>query len=353
MRKYVLSGVILAAAAVAAGLYLSHTGRSASAQTIALDSDLVALLPADATTLVGVDVERLKRTTLYRHIEDESQKQGNNHFDEFTAATGFDPRRDVQDLLMASWTAPGMPGADTQFVAVARGQFNVAAIGRELRAKKAKVESYRGFEVFSGPDEPSKHARKKPAAAPSDPGAFAFLNDKTVLAGTRPAVLGAIDRKISGGASLLDNTALLGRAQTISGASQVWAISQNPGDVVARALPKDGSAESTNFARIFSSMQNSTFALDLMNGLDLKAAGICKTPEDAKTLGDAARGFIAFGRLAASQKEPEMMTLLDGIHVEERNTELNITVQVAPAALEKLLEKTRSRAKTRNVSYQQ
>lgn len=348
MRKtfvWASSGVL---ALLVLGVYLTRTARHASAQSITLDRNLVALLPANATTLVGVDVDRLKGTALYRHIEAESQKgPGNSQFDNFTATTGFDPRRDVRELLVASWVDAAAKN-QSQFVAVARGEFNVTAIGNEIKKEgKATSQTYRGFEVFL-PDGNRKQVPKNESSTPHDQGAFAFLDTKTAIAGSRPAVLAAIDRKAGGGPSLLDNTSLLSRAQTISASSQVWAVSQSPGDVVAHAMPKSGSVETSNFARIFASMQNSTFAVDLMNGVDLRANGICKTSEDAKTLGDAARGFVAIGRLAASQKEPELMGLLDGIKVEEQSTELNISVRVDPATLDKLLEKKKMRGPVRS-----
>jgi len=328
MRKSVLFAVLALAAVLAAGLVLLRSERSASAQGLTLDRSQLALLPPDATSLLGVDIEGLKGTPLYRHIEEESRKNGRSHFDDFARETGFDPRRDVESLLAASWGGVG----DGQFLAVARGRFNVSALSGQIRTHQAIAETYRGFEVF-GPEK-QQDGRQQ--------GRFVFLDDRTALIGARPALLAAIDRKLGGGPSLLNNTDLLSRAHTISGSHQVWAVSDNPGLLVPKALPRD-SSEASSFARIFSSMQNSTFALDLRNGLDVRAASICKTPQDAKTLADAARGVVAFGRLAVSQKEPEMMTLFDGVQVEERNTALDITIRVDTQSFEKLLQRGRLR----------
>jgi hypothetical protein len=164
-----------------------------------------------------------------------------------------------------------------------------------------------------------------------------------VLAGTRPELLGAIDRKLGGGPSLTSNTALLSRAQAISGTHQVWAVSSRPGQLVNRNLPRGGNAQASNFARIFSTMSDTSLALDLSGGLELRAQGLCQSGQDAKTLADAVRGLVALGRLSASEKEPEMMNVLDGIQVEERNNELAIKVKLDQTGFEKLLEKRGSR----------
>src|SRR5579885_3456011 len=74
MRRFVLWGSLLAAAA-SLGLYLGRSGPHASAQAVRLDPSLIALLPPDATTLLGVDVQRLKKTAVYQHMEEQGRKQ--------------------------------------------------------------------------------------------------------------------------------------------------------------------------------------------------------------------------------------------------------------------------------------
>src|SRR5688572_10714144 len=124
MRKTL--AVSIPAILLLAGVVMLRWERQASAQGVTLDRASLALLPPNATSLVGVDVERLKRTASWRLFEERHARD--SHFDEFVRETGFDPRRDVQDLLLAS-TAP------KEFVAVARGTFNRAALTQALRAK--------------------------------------------------------------------------------------------------------------------------------------------------------------------------------------------------------------------------
>jgi len=162
-------------------------------------------------------------------------------------------------------------------------------------------------------------------------------------------VRGAIDRKLSGGASLLTNAELLSRAETVRASNQIWMVSQNPGEVVARNLPKDGPGLHSQFASILQSMQSSTVGLDLMNGLALRAGGLFRTAGDAKTLADAVRGLVAIGRLSVPQNEPDLVNLLDGIRVEERGAEVELSVEVSQEVLDKFLEKNRSRGTVRAV----
>ena len=325
MRRWMMAGAIGALAA-AGFVLVMRMERPASAQGVTLDPGLVALLPPNATTLVGVELERLKGTSAWRRFEE--QHATDSHFEEFVQETGFDPRRDVQDLLVAST-------GEKQFVAAARGVFDVTALGRKLREKNATIESYRGFELF-GPEA-------KPDRAQQDPGRFCFLDTRTALAGSRSEVLAALDRKAGGGASLASNQALLGRAQQIGGTHQVWVVSDNPGQIVRRNFPGRRDAQASNFARIFQAMKTTTFALDLTQGLDLRAAGTCGTAQDAKSLADAVRGLVAIGRLSASDQEPDLLAVFDGIQVEDHNNELGITVRLDQGSFDKLLDKAEPR----------
>ncbi len=327
MRRWMMAAA--AGALAAAGIvFVLRMEQPASAQGVTLDPGLAALLPANATTLVGVEVERLKATPAWRRFEEQHARD--SHFEEFVQETGFDPRRDVQELLVAST-------GEKQFLAAARGVFDVSALGRKLREKNATVESYRGFELF-GP--PAKAERQ-----PQDPGRFCFLDTRTALAGSRSEVLAALDRKAGGGASLASNQALLARAQQIGGTHQVWVVSDNPCQIVRRNFPGRRDGQASNFARIFQSMKTTTFALDLTQGLDLRAAGVCGSAQDAKALADAVRGLVAIGRLSASDQEPALLSVFDGIQVEEHNNELGITVRLEQSSFDKLLDKTGPRAR--------
>src|SRR2546423_9609254 len=93
----------------AAGCNSAQIGRSR------VDATLAAFMPPDATVLAGIRMDQVMTTAAY-------QKMSQIHFqrlDEFARDTGFDPRKDVRDLLI------GSNGSDT--VVDARGTFNLKA----------------------------------------------------------------------------------------------------------------------------------------------------------------------------------------------------------------------------------
>ena len=71
--------------------------------------------------------------------------------------------------------------------------------------------------------------------------------------------------------------------------------------------------------------------------------GDCRTEQDAKTLGDAARGMIGLGRLSVPENQPEMLRLFDGIKVEQKQQSVQLNVNIPPDLIDRLLKMTETR----------
>src|SRR5690349_13946973 len=73
----------------------------------AADPQLVALLMPDAKVVGGINVDQAKATPFGQYVLTEMQQATQDKkLQEFIATTGFDPSRDVHELLMAS-NSPG------------------------------------------------------------------------------------------------------------------------------------------------------------------------------------------------------------------------------------------------------
>src|SRR6185312_2834153 len=112
-----------------AALLLGIASQSVSAQP-RIDNVLVRMVPPGATGLVGVHMDQIKQTELYRKL---LASQNLGQIDQFAAETGFDPRRDVRELLYAT-TARGS-------VMMARGTFHIHA-GRASNVKTIRHGDY-------------------------------------------------------------------------------------------------------------------------------------------------------------------------------------------------------------------
>ena len=129
----------------------------------AADPQLLNLVMPDAKVLAGVNVDQAKTSPFGQYVLSQMQLQ-DTHLTELTALTGFDPTRDVHELLVAS-----SGGANQQTgLALARGNFDPARINALRLTKGAASEIYNGVTIIEDPKQQ---------------GGFAFLNATIVAAG--------------------------------------------------------------------------------------------------------------------------------------------------------------------------
>lgn len=67
----------------------------------AVDSSLLSLIPAEAKVAGGVQVARTLGSPFGQYVLAQ-MGQSNKDLQEFIDATGFDPRRDLQEIVFAS-----------------------------------------------------------------------------------------------------------------------------------------------------------------------------------------------------------------------------------------------------------
>src|SRR5690242_15759428 len=272
----------------------AETGRTT------IDPALAVLIPPDATMLAGLRMADIRATPLYKKM---LAGQRLARLDEFARQTGFDPRRDVRELLVAS------NGKDS--LVAARGTFNVHAFEGMTRSP------YKGFTLYT-----------------RDRGGVALIDNSTAIAGTLVAVHAALDRRGSGDRSRPAD--LLARARQIPPENQVWSVANGFDNLLTGRIPESGNA--ANVSRILRSLENTTAAADLRIGLNGFINGQCRTDADAKNLGDAARGLVGLGRLSVPEKQPELLRLWDGIKVDQQQRTIKITVAIPQDLLDRLID---------------
>ncbi len=275
----------------------------------AIDSTLAALMPPDATILAGVRMESLRSTPLYKKLLASHLLQP---LDDFARQTGFDPRRDVRELLIGS--------SAKDAILAARGTFG------EHNFEGLTKQTYKGYTLYS-----------------SGQGGVALIDGSTALAGTLPAVKAALDRHKSGDRSRPED--LLRRARQIPAQNQIWVVLNGFDNLFTARIPDTGNIG--NAGRILHSLANTTAAIDLRAGVNGYLTGSCRTEQDAKNLGDTARGLIGLARLGVPEKRPELLSLLDGIKVDQQQLTVNITVAVPEDLAEKLFDLLGSRVARR------
>jgi len=247
--------------------------------------------------LAGIRMDAVRGTPLYQKFVANRSLPA---LDDFARESGFDPRRDVRELLIAS--------NGKSAIIAARGAFS------EQSVKGSAKQSYAGARIYT-----------------LDPGAVALIDETTAVAGALPDVKAALDRRQTGGHAGSDG--LLARARRIPRENQVWSVATNFDNLLISRIP-----QAENAAGLLQSLESTTLALDLSDGIHGYLSGNCSSDEEAKSLGDSARGLIALARLGVPGKQRELLRLWDGIKVDQQQRTVKITVEVPEDLAEKLLD---------------
>ena len=273
---------------------------SAETRLTGIDSTLIALVPPDSTMLSGIRMEAVRATALYQKM---LAQKALPQLDNFARQTGFDPRRDVRELLIAS------NGNDV--LMAARGTFNLRAIEGSTKS------SYKGYTLYA-----------------SESRAVGLVDSSTAVAGPLSAVRAALDRYKAGDRARPEE--LLARARQIPSENQVWSVSNGFENLLTMTIPQEGNA--ANAGRILRSLENTTAAADFRTGVNGYINGLCRSDQDAKNLGDAARGLVGLGRLSVPENQPELLKLWDGIKVDQQQRTVKITFAIPQDLVDKLID---------------
>jgi len=276
-----------------------------------IDNVLIRMVPPGVTSLVGANMTGMKATAFYKKLVEQQRMP---QVDTFAAETGFDPRRDVRELLYAGTPQGG--------VLLARGHFQITKTSAKLKLVRHGV-----YNIWTQP----------PSEKESTIAGFCVLDNTLAVAGELKAIEAALDEWATKGAHKSAQP-LLALGKGIAPATQLWGISTGFATFLASTLPKGPGRGGIDFSKIFTGMKSSWFQSDFSSGLRIDLHGITATDADATSLRDMARGLIGFGRLNSPENQPELLKLWDGITADQTGASITIKVDIAPALLDRLVQ---------------
>src|SRR5260370_30585891 len=186
----------------------------------ASDPQLLKLVMPYGKVVSGVAIDKVVLTLFGRFFLNHLPAPDSG-FQEFVTATGFDPRRDIHEILMAS---PGDPGKKSGLLLV-RGDFDTARIMGLAKAMGQVAQNYNGVDILAGGGGKTKAISQ----------ALAFLSNSIAIAGDVDSVRGAIDRRTSG--SGVSDAGLSSKVASTSVTQDAWVVSIVPISSLAGAVP--------------------------------------------------------------------------------------------------------------------
>jgi hypothetical protein len=280
---------------------------------------LLNLVMPDATVVSGINVDQSMASPFGQYIL--SQMQFNdNGFLQFMASTGFDPRKDLHEIVAAT-PAASATGPHTALI-VGRGVFAPAMIIGTATAQGGTVTNYRGFNLIGPPAGQSKEAV-----------ALTFLDASTAAMGDLASVKAAIDRKLAGATF---TGALATTAVQVSASNSAWFATNAPlGDFIS-------TRDSGNLAPVAQSglvqavQQASGGVLFSSTAITLSADAVTASPQNAQSIVDVLKFLV--GMIAGNANAPAGVTsIANSAQFTVNGSTAHISLLLPEAQVEQLL----------------
>jgi hypothetical protein len=272
----------------------------------AADPALLDFIMPDARLVVGVDIAHMRSSPLNTTFT--SGVQGANpELQKLMDAAGFDPMRDLQELVFAS---PGI-GKNPPALLVARGNFDTAKLRAFAESAGSKITDFKGVPLMSDPEK--------------DNGTFALL-DNIILAGNREQVKAAIERR---GQGRILNTEMSIRIADVSRRYDAWLVSIAPLATMSSALPADAKIDGLTSAEALRSIEQFSIGISLKSDLAFAAEMIMTNAQAAGSMADGLQMMMAMAQQGAKD-QPAVMNALKNVKlgVEQNVVHVGMTVPV-------------------------
>jgi hypothetical protein len=266
------------------------------------------MVPPGSTSLVSARMDLVKATDFYgKLLEQRKLPQVEN----FAKDTGFDPRRDVRELLFASTSTGG--------VLLARGTFKINP--EPIQQTQAKLVRHGDYNIWS-----------------LETSGFCILDTTLAAAGDLKSLEAALDEWKSGSHTAAQP--LLTLAKPVDPKAQFWGVSTGFANFLADNMPRAaaGRGAGIDFSRIFRGLEDTWFQADFSSGFKADLHGNTASDQDAVNLRDTAKGLLGFGRLSVPESQPEMLKLWDGITVEQQARAVTIRADIAQNLVDRLVQ---------------
>ena len=265
-----------------------------------IDPALSGLIPQDTTTLLGLRLEALQKTDIYKKS---LAKRTIPQVTGFAQKTGIEPT-DLWELLYVS---NGRTGA-----LIGRGKFSDEAEPR-LGVNGDKRFNYKGVNLVGNDRTAILLVAPTVLAVGDTPELRAFVDAREKSSGPPPAMANLI--------------------KDISPQAQIWAA-YSGGSI---PFASDLKGNLSNVTTIVNLIQRGTFYLDFTSGMNGLAAGSSGNEKDAEQLEGGLKALVGMGRLSTPANNPELQQAWDGLRPTREGDDVKLHIEERPELVDKLL----------------
>lgn len=283
------------------------------------DARLVSMLDPQTRVVAGLNATAIKATPFGQYLLSHAAKAD---LSRFIANTGFDPRTNLQQVLVGS-----LGGAnETQRVLLAKGTFVPAQVLAFAVKKGGTASTYHGVNVVEFAQFQDTHGKTH------GPSWLAFLGSTRAAFGSPEFVQHAIDRYVNNTPA---DSALAARITAASSQFDAWYVSTVPGPELALRIPQSSNELAGLAATALQSVQSESAGVKLGQGATVRGQAITASNQEALSLADRLRYMASVAQTQATQKQkPTVASLIQKVAISVQGANVNWTLHATESQLE-------------------
>ncbi len=280
----------------------------------AADSRLLEMVMPEAKVVAGVNLAQARTSPFGQFLLSRAQHEDEG-LTKFMAITGFDPRRDLTEVVLAS----SSDSTRKSGIAIARGRFDVNRLIAAARADGRSVETYNGVEMTTG-----KHGNDS----------LAFFDSTLAVAGVTSEVRSAIDRRNRPTAF---HAAIAAKIAQLGASQDAWVVSLGP---VAGFKPglKDKTVNGAFNGDLAKSIEQASAGVKFGAMVQVTAEAVARTAKDATALADVARFLASMAQLNVQEKDTgKFGEVLQSLDVKTQANTVRLSLAISEDQMERLI----------------
>jgi hypothetical protein len=286
-----------------------------AAQALAAETPLLDYVPAGAKVIAGMHVDRTLSSPLGQYLLSQASLD-DPAFRKFIDATGFDPRSDLREIVVAANDTQRHKG-----LVLARGVFNGPQILGTAQAQGGgTILTHNGVQVLQGRGRAAHW--------------LAILDGTLAIAGDQEMVRGALDSR---GAATANTSALGRKAASFDRLYDAWIVASGVFQMPARSgAPGSPTIPATALAAI----QETSAGFEFGSTVRITGEAVTRSDKDAQALVDVVRFMTSMLQLnrESNPRFGQIEPILNSMQLRADANTVRITLSIPEADLEQLLK---------------
>ena len=289
----------------------------------AADPGLLRLVMPDAKVIAGLQVNRTRDSAFGQFVLSRMQLD-DEAFKKFVADTGFDPRRDVTELMIASNWESNTP--QSRWMVLAKGVFDLGKIQQAAAGTGAAISNFQGAMIYSFSG----------SAAPESDNAIAFLDGSSAVMGDLTSVKAAVTRQRSGTPAAGN---LVQKVGDISGKNDFWFVTLVPLSEFAAAMP-DPNMSTAMKGNVLAGIDQASGGIKFGETVTISAQAITRSDKDAQALVDVVKFVVNMLQMNRQQNPVagQVSSLLDTLDTKTSGNIMSMSLAIPEQQLEQLFQ---------------